>query len=112
MGSADFYIQVGIADGITYLLISTSCRKHGKGAGKGDFPYGGKSCRNAHHVTFCNTAVDMAFRECFLEGIGFGGICQVGIQDYQVGILCAEFSKGFSVSFSGCDFLNRFVIYF
>ena len=112
MGCADFHVQMGIADGVADLLISAACREHGKGAGKGDFPYSGKSCRNAHHVAFCDTAVNMAFGERLLEGIGLGGICQVGIQNHQVGILCAEFSKCLSVSFSGCNFLNRLVVYF
>ena len=41
MGGTDFHIQVRIPDGIADLLISTPCRKHGKGADKGNLAYDG-----------------------------------------------------------------------
>ena len=106
MGGTDFYIQVGIANGIAHLLIGTSGREHGKGAGKGNLSHGGKPRRDSHHVTFRDTAVDVAVGIYLLERIRFRSICQIRIQNHQVRILCAEFCKGLSIGFSGRHFLN------
>ena len=107
MGGADLHIQMGIADGIAHLLIGTSGREHGKGAGEGNLSHSSETRRNSHHVAFRNTAVDVAVGKYLLERIRLRSICQVRIQNHQVRILCAEFRKGFSVGFSGRHFLNR-----
>src|SRR5699024_4622804 len=58
VGSSDLYVQFGIADGVADLLKGAACRKHGKGAGKGDLACGGDPSRHAHHIGLSDTAVN------------------------------------------------------
>ena len=84
VGSSDLYVQFGIADGVADLLKGAACRKHGKGAGKGDLACGGDPSRHAHHIGLSDTAVNMALRKSLLEGACLGGVRQVSVQDNYI----------------------------
>ena len=64
---SDLYIQLRISDGVTNLLISTSCCKHCKSTCKGNLTCGSDSCCNTHHVALCDTAVNVTLREFFFQ---------------------------------------------
>ena len=85
MGGADLHVQVGVADGVADLLISTTGGEHGEGGGKGHQTHGGQTSRCADHVGFGDAAVEEAVGVGFLENIRLGGPCQVGVQHHQVG---------------------------
>jgi len=101
----DLYVQVRISYRVSYLFKSTSCCKHCKRTCKRNFSCGGKTCCDTDHVTLSDTTVNMAFRKYFLKHTGFGGSCQVCIQNYQVFVLFSQFYQGVTITFSGCNFL-------
>ena len=105
MGCTDFYIQMRISDGVAYLLKSTACRKHGKGTCKRDDACGGKSGSDSHHITFCDTTVDVAVRICFFEHTGLGCCCKVSVEYDQIVMLCAKLNQCITIAFSCCNFL-------
>ena len=110
MGGADLHIQMRISDGIAHLFIRAARRKHSEGRCKRDLAYRSQPGRDSHHIRFRDTAVDMAIRKCLLEGIRFGGIGQICVQNHQIGVLRPEFGKRLAVSFSCRDLLN--ILYF
>ena len=105
MRSTDLDIQVRITDGVADLFKSTACCEHGKRACKRNFSGGGKTSCNAHHIALCDTAVDVSFREYFLENSGFGSSGKVGIQYNQIFMFFSDFNKSISVALSCSDFL-------
>ena len=105
MGCSDLYIQMWVTNGISHLLVSTSCREHGKGTDERYFSTGGKSCRDARHICLCDTAVQMSFRKCFFEDSGFGSACKVSIQNDQIVMLFSKVYQCVSVTLSCCDLL-------
>ena len=79
MGSSDFHIQVRIADTVSDLFISASCREHGKTAGKRHLACRRKARRNTHHIGFCNTAVNMSVRKYLFKHICLCRACKISI---------------------------------
>ena len=106
MGCADFYIEMRVADGVADLLKRTSGSKHGKTARERNESAGGKTCRDAHHVSFCDTTIDVTVRECLFENTGFGRTCQVSVQNDQIIMLFSQFNQCVAVALTGCDLLN------
>ena len=106
VGRSDLHIQMRITNGVTHLLEITSRRKHGKGTDKRYLTAGRKSCRNACHITFRNTAVDMSVGECFLKDACLGSPCQVGVEHYQIRIFRTARSKCITITFTCSNLLN------
>ena len=105
MGCADFHVQVRIAHGVADLFKRTSRRKHRKRAGKRDHPGSRHTGSDADHVAFCDAAVHMAFRICFLKGAGFGCRSKVGVEHDHVREIRITFYQSVAVAVSGCNFL-------
>ena len=100
----NFYIQFRITDGVTNLLKCTSCCKHGKRTCKWNFTGCRKACSDSHHVTLCNSTVDMTIRESFLKDSCFCRSCKVSIQNYQILIFCTKLCKCISITLTSCYF--------
>ena len=94
---ADLYVQVRVADRIADLLIGAACREHCKRTGKRHHAGCRKACRNAHHISFRDTAVEMSVRISLSKNARLGRACQIRIQNYKVRHLRAQFQKGLSV---------------
>ncbi len=100
MGRADLHIQMRISDRITHLFKCTSRREHSEGTRERNL-----ARRNSHHIALCDTAVDMAFRECLLEYSRLGCRRQVGVQYNDVRMLFSQFGQSIAVALSCCDLL-------
>ena len=79
MGRADLHIQMRISDRITHLFKCTSRREHSERTRERNLARRGDPRRNSHHIALCDTAVDMAFRECLLEYSRLGRRRQIGV---------------------------------
>ena len=88
MGSAYLYVEVGIAYGVADYLECTPCRKHGKGGCEHLLACGCDACRNAHHISLGNAAVDEALGARLLEYACLCSSRQVCIKHDKIGILC------------------------
>ena len=81
---SDLYIQLRISDGVTNLLISTSCCKHCKSTCKGNLTCGGDSCCNTHHVALCDTAVNVTLREFFFKHTRLCSCSKVSVKNDKI----------------------------
>ena len=106
VGRADLHIQMGVADGVADLLISTSGSEHGKGGSKGDQAAGGQSRRHAHHIRLGDAAVEMTVGVRFGKHAGFRGACQVGVQHHNVLMLRAQGNQPTAVALAGGHFFD------
>lgn len=77
MRSADFDVEVRIADGITHLLVRTTGGEHGKGARKGDAARGRNAGGKPHQVALGNAGVVEALRVSGFKLTGLRGGGQV-----------------------------------
>ena len=102
---SDLYVQLRIADGVTNLLISTSCCKHRESTCKGNLACGSDSCCDAHHVTLCDTAVNMTLRELFFEHACLCSCGKVSVQNDKILVFFTQLYKGTAIACSCCDFL-------
>ena len=105
MGSTDFYVQMRVSDGVAHLLKRTACGKHREGACERNDACGGKTGSDSHHITFCDTTVDVAVRICFFEHTGLGCCCKVSVEYDQIVMLCAKLNQCITIAFSCCNFL-------
>ena len=105
MGSTNFYVQFRICNRITKLFISTSCCKHCESTCKRNFTCSRKSCCNTHHVTFCNTTVNMTFREFFFEHSSLSSCSKVSIQNDKILMFFTKLYQSCSITCSCSDFL-------
>ena len=105
VGCTDFYVQMRVSDGVAHLLKRTACGKHCEGACERNDACGGKTGSDSHHITFCDTTVDVTVRICFFEHTGLGCCCKVSVEYDQIVMLCAKFNQCITVTFSCCDFL-------
>ena len=64
-----------------------------------------KARRNTHHIGFCNTAVNMSVRECFLEYARLRSACKVCVQYHDIRILCSQLCQCITVALSCSDLL-------
>ena len=103
MCRTDLHIQMRISDGIAHLLVRTSCRKHGEGAHKRYKSTCGHSGCHAGHIRLCDTAVNVAVRECLLEHSGLGCRCEIRIQDNQILMLSSKLDQSIAVALSRCN---------
>src|SRR5699024_4370051 len=65
-----------------------------------------KSCSHTHHISLCDTTVNMALRKLFPEHNGLRRICQVSIQDYQILMFPSQLHEGIAVAVAGSNFLH------
>ena len=79
VGCSDLYIQMRVTYGVANLLKGSSCCKHCKAADKRNFTGRSKSCCHSHHITFCDTTINMSVRVCFLKHACLGCCCKVSI---------------------------------
>ena len=84
VSSTDLNIDLRICDRVTNLLKCTSSCKHCKCAGKRNFSCGSQTCSDTHHIALSNTAVDVTFREFFLEHTCLSSCSKVSVQNDQV----------------------------
>ena len=105
MGCTDLYIQMRIADRISYLLKGSACCKHSKAAGEGNLTHGSQSRCNSHHITFCNTTINMPVRIRFLKYACLGRCCKICVKHNEFRIFCSQLYQRIAVAFSGRDLL-------
>ena len=103
---ADLDIQMRIPNGISYLLVCTSRRKHGKGGDKGDEPHRRETRTDIRHIAFRNPAVKMALRKHLLKCPRLRCAGKVGIQNDNIRMFLAEFSEGVPVAVTRCNFFH------
>ena len=106
MGCAYLYIKMGIAYAVSDYFISSACRKHSKCACEYQLACCCDTCRNAHHVCLCNTAVKEAVGICLLEYTCLCSCGKVCVENNKVVSLFSEHYKSFAVAFTGCFFLH------
>ena len=74
VSSTDLNIQMRVTNRVSHLLKSASCCKHCESARYRNLAGQRKTCCNADHIGFCNTAVNVSFGIFLLEHIGLGGL--------------------------------------
>ena len=57
----------------------------------------------AGHIRLCDTAVNVAVRECLLEHSGLGCRCEIRIQDNQILMLSSKLDQSIAVALSRCN---------
>lgn len=55
------------------------------------------------HIRLCDTAVNVAVRECLLEHSGLGCRCEIRIQDNQILMLSSKLDQSIAVALSRCN---------
>ena len=114
MGCTNLYVQVWVTDGVSDLLKRSSCCKHRKGACKRDHAGCCQTGCHAHHVAFCDTAVDKTLWTNLFEGSGFGSSCKVSVEHHEIWIFCRKLRECSAVAFAGrnlfyfCHSFNTF----
>ena len=106
MRSANFDVEVRIADGVTHLLIRTTGGEHGKGARKGDATRGRNAGGKPHQVALGNAGIVEALRVRSLKLTGLRGGGQVGIENHKVIVLIAQLDKCLAIANARGDFLD------
>ena len=105
MSCTDLNIKMRISYRVTNLLISTSCCKHGKCAGKRNLTGSCKSGCDSYHITFCDTAVDMAFRKFLFKHSGLSSCSKVSIQNNKILMFFSKFHQSRTIACSCSNFL-------
>lgn len=90
---ADFYIFIGVGDGLPDLVVYPAGGEVGECSREGDLAANGHAGSNAHHVGFGNAYLEKAVGEFFLKGIHFQGAGEVGTEAYHVFIFAAQFEQ-------------------
>src|SRR5699024_10385008 len=105
MGCTDLDVELRISDGVSHLFKCTSCRKHGERTCKRNLSCRCKTRRNSHHISLCDSAVNVALRKCLLKGSCLCRAGKVRIQYNHVFMLFSKFYQSITVAFPCCDFL-------
>ena len=105
MSCTDLDIQMRISYGVTDLLVSTSCCKHSKCAGKRNLTCSCKTCSDSYHVALCDTAVDVTLWKFFLEHSCLSSCSKVSVQNNKILMFFTKFHQSCAVACSCSDFL-------
>ena len=105
MSCTDLNIQMRVAYGVSYLFESASCREHSEARSKYGFAGSGKTCRNAYHVSFCDTAVKKSFGIFFLENSRFCRRRKVCVKYDKIRVFFSQRSERVAVRFSCSYFI-------
>ena len=97
---------MGVADGVADLLKGAAGGEHGEGGGEGNQAHGGHTGGHADHVGLGDAAVEVAVREGLLEGLGLGGVGQVGVQNHQILMLRTQRGQSLAVGITGSNFFH------
>ena len=106
MGSADFDVEMRIADCVSYLLKSTACGEHCKRAGKYSVSDGRKSAGDTYHVALGNAGIKESVRICLFEHCGLSRLCKVCIKNDELIIYGSELYERLAVTVTRCRFYN------
>ena len=93
--------EMRIAHRVSYLLKSSSCRKHCKGGSKNTLACGGDTCGDGNHVALGNSAVEKSFGKFFLENSCFCSCRKVCVKHQKI-VFFSKLGKCLTVSFSCC----------
>ena len=105
VGSADFDVEVRIADGITHLFVRAAGGEHGKGVGEGLFAAGGQAGGHAGHVGLGNAHVVKAVGMGLGKALGHGGAGQIRVQHHKLRVFFRQGHQGLAVGRAGCNLL-------
>ena len=106
MGSADFDVEMRIADCVSYLLKSTACGEHCKRAGKYSVSDGRKSAGDTYHVALGNAGIKESVRICLFEHCCLSRLCKVCIKNDELIIYGSELYERLAVTVTRCRFYN------
>ena len=98
---ADLNVEVRIAYAVSNLLVSSACRKHSEGGCEYSLAGRSDTCRNAHHIALCDSAIEESLRELFLKHTRLGSRRKICVEHQKI-ILFAKVGKRLAVAFSSC----------
>ena len=95
MAAYNLDVQAGIRNSVPDDFECTSHSENRHGGAERNYPHLAESCGYANHVLLGDAYVYVSFREGFLECNGTCGLCKVGIQCVDIGMLFCKFYQTF-----------------
>ena len=106
MGSANFDVEVRVANGIADLLVGATGGKHRKGARKSNAARGRDAGGKTHQVALGDAGIVKALRVSSLKLPRLRSGSQVGIEHYKVIVLIAQLDERLAVAYARGDFFD------
>jgi hypothetical protein len=108
VGTANFYVQVRIANGGAYLFPWTAGGKNAVGSGKWYPPSYRKPCRHTKKVLLGHSNIGESLREPFLKNIYRHRTSSVRAKDEYFWVFFSKSDKPFSEPVTCCFFSEYF----